>query len=242
MHGTSSRRGRAAFTMVEMLTVIAIIMVVMALALPNFAAMMKERRWSGAIGNIQGMVWRARALATNARKDMSVEFDIQGDNGTWMWLESKSNLIEHLPDLNWLVSEYGSIDSLYFLLNEDTHGEWWAAGGTYSGSSPTYTFTLHPENAKPEFYGHAAHQSETLELGYSLTIDDSPARSPNFVNWDAQASVTRYGWDTTKDIRLGPSGALVQTTDPTLCIRQKQGVESRRVQVVRCTGRVIPAQ
>jgi len=34
------------FTLIEMLAVITIIMVVMAPALPNFVAMMKERRWS----------------------------------------------------------------------------------------------------------------------------------------------------------------------------------------------------
>jgi hypothetical protein len=233
-------RAPAGFTIIEMLAVITIIMVVMALALPNFVAMMKERRWSSAIGNLQVMVWRARALATNARKDMSVEFNIQGDNGTTMWLESKSNLIEHLPDLNWLVSEYGGIGRLYYLLNEG--GEWWAAGGTYSGSAPNYTFTLNPQDARPEFFGHAAHQSEVVELGYGLTIDDSPTRSPNFVNWNGQTSVTMYGWDTYKDIRIGPNGALVQTKDPVLCIRQKLGVESRQVQVVRCTGRLVSAQ
>jgi len=232
-HG--SPRGPAGFTMIEMLAVITIIMVVMALALPNFVAMMKERKWSAAITNLQTMVWRARALATNARKDMSVEFDIRGDNGTRMWLESKSSLIESLPDLSWLVSEYGGVGRLYFLLNEG--GDWWAAGGTRSEP-----WELHPENAHAEYYGHAARQSEVVELGYGLTIDDSPTRSPNFVNWNAKTCVRKYGWDTTKDIRIGPNGALVQTKDPVLCIRQKLGAESRQVQVVRCTGRIIPAQ
>ena len=67
----SGNRRAGGFTMIEMLTVIVIIMVVMALALPDFVHMMKERKWSAAIANIQGMVMRSRALATNVRKDFS---------------------------------------------------------------------------------------------------------------------------------------------------------------------------
>jgi hypothetical protein len=231
----------AGFTMIEMLTVIVIIMIVMALALPDFVHMMKERKWAAGIANIQGMVMRARALATNVRKDFAVEFNIMGDNGTTMWLESKSNFIERLPDLNWLVNEYGGeIDRIYNLLQEG--GEWYDAGGTYSGSSPNYIFTLNPQNARPEYYGHAAHQSEIVTLGSSLTIDDSSAQSPNFINWNAQASVTKYGWDNTTDIRIGPNGALVQSTDPVICLRLIRGVERRKVEVVRCTGRLINPQ
>jgi hypothetical protein len=233
-------RAPAGFTIIEMLAVITIIMVVMALALPNFVAMMKERRWTAALTNMQIMIWRARALATNVRKDMSVEFDIQGDNGTTMWLESEMNALERLPDLEYLRDQMGGSHSFRIGILERY---WLPSGGTYQVVDGVYTnFQIDYANSQPEMYGDNARQSEAVDLGYGLTIDDSPIRSPNFVNWDAQSSVLKYGCDARKDIRIGPNGALVQTKDPVLCIRQRLGVESRQVQVVRCTGRLVSAQ
>jgi hypothetical protein len=122
-------------------------------------------------------------------------------------------------------------------------GEWWAAGGTRTGSFPNWVFTLNPNNAHPECYGHASHQSEIVTLGNSLTIDDLPFWSPNFVNWDQRTAYTNYyGSDNTKDIRIGPNGALVQSTDPVICLRQIGGAERRKLEVIRCTGRLINPQ
>jgi hypothetical protein len=184
------------------------------------------------------MVWRARALATNARKDISVEFDIQGDNGTRMWLESEMNGLESLPDLDWLQvyypSKYGFQDQILTPI-------WAASGGTYSSlpTPPPYwgNFQINYANSRPDKYGDNARQSEVVNLGTGMTIDES--RSPNFVSWDAPGSVDNYGEDTHKDIRIGPNGALVQTKDPVICIRRIDGGEFRRVTVVRCTGRLL---
>jgi hypothetical protein len=233
-------RAPAGFTIIEMLAVITIIMVVMALALPNFVAMMKQRRWSSAVTTMQTMVWRARALATNARKDMSVEFDIQGDNGTTMWLESEMNSLERIPDLNNVRDQMGGGYTFRDWILEQI---WTPSGGTYDIVSGVYTnFQIDYANSKPELYGDNARQSEVVELGSGLTIDDSPAGSPHFVNWDSQTSVAMYGWDTHKDIRIGPNGALVQSQDPVICIRQTRGGEYRKVEVIRCTGRLVSAQ
>jgi len=235
-----SPRGPAGFTMIEMLAVITIIMVVMALALPNFVAMMKDRKWGAAISTMQTMVWRARALATNARKDMSVEFNIQGDNGTTMWIESEMNQLERIPDLSIVQSQMGGGYTFRDWILEKI---WTPSGGTYGYASGQYTnFQIDYANSKPEEYGDNARQSEVVALGYGLTVDDSPVMSPHFTNWDSRASVTTYGEDDHKDVRIGPNGALLQSQDPVICIRQTHAGEYRKVEVIRCTGRLVAAQ
>ena len=265
---------RRAFTLIELLVVIAIIMAIMGMALPNFVAMTKERKWTAAFTDIQGLVWRARALATNARKDMSVEFSCQGDNGTWMWLESESNLVERLPNLDWLQHNLGGGGAIAWIL----FGEWNAAGGSfkwckyelkcskcgyswvlYSPASPagdcpncgatdypyvdyaSYYYDIRPNPNAPSVSssGDNARQGEIIKMGGSLTVDDSSSASPDFINWDAPGSVRVYGWDNYKDLRIATNGALVQTREPTICVRQIDGTERRKWLVVRCTGRLV---
>lgn len=233
-----SLAGCAGFTLIEMLTVIAIIMVVMALALPNFVAMMKEQRWTSAVSAMQTMVMRARALATNARKDISVEFDIQTDNGTRMWLESEVNALERLPDLDYLQDRMDRHPFRIWIL--DVY--WTPSGGTYSGYGPYTNFQINYANSRIKDYGDNARQSEIVWLSGGLTLDDTVGVSRNFVSWDAPRSVRNYGEDRYKDIRIGPNGALVQSQDPVIAIRRIDSGEVRKVEVVRCTGRLIPAR
>ena len=276
---------RRAFTLIEMLTVIAIIMLVMAMALPNFIQMMKGRKWSAAISNIQGMVMRARALATNARTyqtdpanfasvDFSVEFYVNPneDNGTTMWLESEVNDIERVPDLWDLQHEIGGAASIRYFLNTFR-----AAGGSYKSSitectccvcghqwsytsgswqkcpacgksgwryahehaSYYYDFQYNPEDAWESSMGDNAKQSEYVELGSGITI--ALAKCRFFLNWDAKEAVECYGYDTTRDIRVGVNGALVQSQDPLIVLKEKREPNYRAIQIVKCTGRVIPA-
>jgi len=278
MCGRSGRNARAGFTLIEMLTVIAIIMLVMAMALPNFVQMMKQRRWTEAIGTVQAMVMRARALATNERKDMAVEFDIQGSKGTWMWIESEEQILERIPDLDKLQHLLGGGGSIYWIrslwhnaggtdkwgkyeckcrlcghewvqysaprgttvcpgCNDARTGSWpyWPDYGTYY-----YDFKLTGDPADYK-YGDNARQSELVKLSGTLTINDAAEVSPNFINWDSEDTVECYGYDAFKDIRIGTNGALVQTLDPVLCIKDMRADDYKRVQVVRCTGRLIPA-
>jgi len=268
------RHGSGGFTLVEMLTVIAIIMVVVALALPNFVAMMRGRKWTATLGNIQGMVMRARALTTTVRHDFSVEFDIHGDNGTWMWLESEQNMVERVPDLWELQHELGGSAPVRSFITS-TFRE---AGGSYkaflydcqctkcghqwtyvtgAGSqapcpncgvdswayrpkveSYYYDITWDPANAYVHSYGDNARQGHVVPIGPNMTIDLS--QSPNFISWDHPNSVECYGGDTYPDIRLGTNGALVQTHEPTICLKHTHRDDSRRFSVVRCTGRLIP--
>ncbi len=258
------------FTIIELLTVIAILIAVAAMALPNFMEMMRSEKWTTASAAIQGMVMRARALATNARTDIAVEFRVQ-DNGTSMWLESKQNDVERTPDLWALQHELGGESTLRFFIT----GIFYQSGGRYQGytyeyiccdcgrrwsSAPGpnqkcpqcgntgpwdhpitcrtyyYNFTYDSSLSSTSSFGHNAKQSEVMSIGGTMTIN--MAKSRNFLNWNSQSSVTAYGWDTTPDIRLGTNGALVQTQEPTIVIRDMNSGDLRAINVVRCTGRV----
>ncbi len=232
--------GRFGFTLIELLTVIAIIMMLVALALPNFVAMMKGRRWSGAMQNIQFMVMRARALATNSRSDMAVEFNTL-DNGTALWIESESNAVETVEDLNTLAWNLGNGDintgksALSYLTDWWTPGPWYASGGRDEGS-----LVYHPELTDSRYLGDNAKQSEIVQLGSVIMIDPIPAASPHFESYDVVVGASMpYGRDNYRDIRVGLVGALVQSIDPEICLKEIRGTERFRITVVRCTGRVM---
>jgi type II secretory pathway pseudopilin PulG len=260
-NGSSAGSRRGGFTLIELLTVIAIMMVVMALALPNFISMARQRMWSSSISDLQGLIWRARAVATGQRKDTSVEFDIRDndENGTRMWIESESNFIETLPNLVLLQNQLGASGVRWML---GSQGEFYAAGGNWSGWDP-YTFTWDPQVAKPEFYGDNAFQSEEVRrMAKGLTVDPAYKDSngyQTFINWDDRGAVKCYGYDktvkrtatatkqswvltATRDIRIGTNGALVQNMDPVVSIKERRSSERKTVTVVRCTGRVLQTQ
>lgn len=252
------RRQAFGFTLIELLTVIAIMMLVMALALPNFIEIMRNRRWTSAFTNVQAMVTRARAFASTLHADFSVEFNCQ-DNGTAIWIESESNLIETLqgdPSTSW---SYGF-----------KWGEWAAAAGGYGENPgdgvgmlydpsvgwkpiwpPDYGFKPEPQAAVGggsdtnyfTYYGDNARQSEVVLIGSGITIDNTPEWSPNFISWDMLVQHScRFGKDPYPDIRVNMTGALVQPLEPVICFRQVNSDQRRRLQVVRCTGRLIGRQ
>jgi len=235
-------RRRRGFTLIELLTVIGILMLVMGLALPNFIEILRNRKWTAAIGSVQNFITRCRAFATNCRTDASVEFDVQGDNGTRLWLESESNLIETMPDyttfVNNLRSGTRSGSPEYVFRNS----VWAASGGATNGSyNPANTQAVYPYG-NTIYYGDNARQSEVVWLGSGMTLDVSPGHSPNFVSWDAARIGCPYGKDAWRDVRIGPHGALVASVEPTLCFKQTGAEQRRNFQVIRCTGRLVPTR
>ena len=125
-HTVTSRDRTDAFTLIELLTVIAIMTMVTALAVPGFVAMMKSQKWTSTIGTVQNMIMRGRSLATNLRTDMAVEFDITDDEGTFVWLESEVNDIERIPDLETLQLQAGGLEAISDFLDtfHDSGGRW----------------------------------------------------------------------------------------------------------------------
>ncbi len=245
------------FTLIELLTVIAIIMMLVALALPNFVAMMKGRRWSGAMQNIQFMVMRARALATNSRSDMSVEFNTL-DNGSTLWIESECGVVETVEDLNILALQLGGgsvCKKALFYLTEPSWwiippGPWFAAGGRDKNPGGVeasfipgdFVYPPHAQAGQPDpqYNGDNAKQSEIVTLSPLITIDPNIAASPHFISYDMVVGPSMpYGRDDYRDIRVSQNGALVQSIDPEICLKEIRGTERFRITVVRCTGRVM---
>ncbi len=220
------------FTLIEMMTVIAIIMLLMALTLPNFVEMMRGRKWSASLGNIQLMVTRARSFAANARTDAAVEFAINLDNGTRMWVESEVNEIETMPDFSIYVANIragntsGSSDYVF------TGSVWRASGGHSDG-------TYHPEETQAASNGDNAHQTENMALGTGMTIDVTNNRSPHFESYDRPRPGCPYGKDDYPDVRVGQHGALVPTLEPTICLKEIGQEKRQAFQVIRCTGRLV---
>lgn len=87
------------FTIVELLTVVALIVTIMALAIPNFIAMMREQRMTAAVNTLQVAVTRARTYAINAETDHSVEFCSDGNSNTYLRIEAESAYLESIPSL-----------------------------------------------------------------------------------------------------------------------------------------------
>jgi|GEM_PF-2986308 len=97
--GESLRKRIGGFTLVELLTVIALIITVAALAVPNFAAMLREQRMTNAINSLQVAIMRAKTYAINLEIDYSVEFCNDADDTTYLRIEAESAFLESVPNL-----------------------------------------------------------------------------------------------------------------------------------------------
>jgi prepilin-type N-terminal cleavage/methylation domain-containing protein len=248
------RRGplKRAFTLIELLTVIAIIMVVMAMALPSFWTMMNSRRWAEAVVSLENVVRRCRSLALNDKRDYSVEICATPDNATqYFRIEKESALLETIPELNAYFQQ--QCDCYLTQMPVDWYLAFQAGGGTITPSVITYRQA--PELLF-EYHGpvyDVSVQSWGLDqrIEDNLKVDDSNvlpssihldlAASANVVNFDppplSNNDLPQYGWDYTPDLRFDARGTLVQTRNPELVLRNRTG-ESMRLQVLRSTGRM----
>jgi len=94
-----------AFTLIELLAVIGIIVLVLALALPNFSTMVRSQRWASASGALQNALMRCQTYALNERQDHSIEMCVDQDNSTlYLRIEVESPALESICNLNayWL--------------------------------------------------------------------------------------------------------------------------------------------
>ena len=161
---------QSGFTLVELLTVIALIVIIAAVAVPNFASMIREQRWTSAIGSIQTAIMRARTYAVNEELDYAVEFCTDKDGATYLRIEAESAYLEHVPNLKQyinLVSSFLAVPDGWtqaFLARRDA----WGADGyrlltgiidvRWDAVTPgwghiTYRVGAHSYSSPEEYYG-----------------------------------------------------------------------------------------
>ena len=245
------RSARRAFTLIEMLTVIAIIMLVMALALPDFMEMMEQRRWVAAISAFQSVVRRCRIFAINERRDYSVEFCVDDDNTIqYFRIEVESSLLERIPELNAYFRDQCDYEPTR--LPVDWRLTFEAGGGEITGyeswrRSPDAVFTYDGPKYDVDRQPWGVDQrikdnllvDDANVLPHGIRIDSDA--SVNLANFDCRAQATshvpQYGWDLTNDLRFDARGTLVQARNPEIVLRS-EAKESVRLQVLRSTGRV----
>ena len=142
------------FTLIELLTVITILMMVAGLSLPGIIGMLEQKRWTDAIGNLQWMVMKARALATSYRRDIAVEFDVAAlpadddratgePEPTVMWLESENIEVERIPDLMVVQLETNGSVAIRTFMNEVFR----PSGGNSTG----FAYACHCTNCNHEW-------------------------------------------------------------------------------------------
>jgi prepilin-type N-terminal cleavage/methylation domain-containing protein len=245
------RNTRRAFTLIEMLTVIAIIMLVMAMAVPNFLAMLEHRRWVAAVSAFQNVVRRCRIFAINERRDYSIEFCEDADNETqYFRIEVESSLLERIPELNAYFRD--QCDYEPDRLPVDWRLCFKDAGGTIENFE-----SWHRRTDTRFIYNGPIYDVDRQTWGVdervkdNLCVDDSDVlphgirvdfdASVNIINYDGLAQslnhVPQYGWDYTKDLRFDARGTLVQTQNPEIVLKDKAG-QMVRLQVLRSTGRI----
>ena len=239
-----------AFTLIELLAVIAIIMVVLGLALPNFSAMMRQQAWVSAISALEGVVRRCRIFAINERRDYSVEICVNDDNTTqYFRIEVESALLETIPQLNLYFRDQCDYEPTR--LPVDWRLTFQAGGGVITNyyswhRSPDARFTYDG----PKYDVDRQPWGVDQRIKDNLLVDDSNVL-PHGIRIDFDACVNlanfdcpppslnhlpQYGWDGTVDLRFDARGMLVQTRNPEIVLRDRTG-ECVRLQILRSTGR-----
>ena len=267
MRGLKVNGRRGGFTLIEMLTVIAIILVVAALALPNFWEMIRQQRWNAASSAFQIALMRCRSWAISERRDHSVELCISPDDNEQQYLriEVESSLLESIAELNSYFKD--QCNYYYMRLPVDWLGAFVAGGGTVQnyaahpwGQYPDMRFVysgpvvVGPGATAPAPGWRTASGGDwriNEQIRDNLLVDDeiflphgilvNYAKSTNLMNFDAPPTtencLPQYGWDYTKDLRFDQRGTLVQAKNPEIVLEDRAG-EMIQFQVLRSTGRI----
>jgi type II secretory pathway pseudopilin PulG len=248
----SAQDRQVGMTLIELLSVIAIIMVIVALAVPNFSTMLRSQRWASAATALQNAIQRCQTFAVNGHQDHAIEFCTCPDNSAqYFRIEVESALLESIPELN--AYYRNQADMLEVRLPRDWKQAFVAAGGTTENDSTdyivnpnlvfNYTGPRYDVNGTgyqlPFRIKDNLKVDEEIYLPHSIKVDF--AASTHLINYDKPPQTTLdmpyYGWDYTKDLRFNMTGTLVQAQNPEIVLVNTIG-EHMRLQVLRSTGRV----
>ena len=248
------RNDGSGFTLIEMLTVIAIIIVVMALALPNFFELLRAQRWTAASGALQSALLRCQSWAINTRRDHAVEICFEDDNAEqYLRIEVESALLESIEELN-SYYQY-QCDYYYMRMPIDWLQAFRSGGGTIV-NPPAHPWGAYPETrfsypTTPQLEVNQYDWGIDSRIKDNLLVDDEIViphgifinfgASTNLMNYDKKPKTSndmpQYGWDETRDLRFDSRGTLVQSRNPELVLENPDG-ERMALQVLRSTGRV----
>ncbi|KPJ53552.1 MAG: hypothetical protein AMS16_05230 [Planctomycetes bacterium DG_58] len=231
---------RGAFTLVELLAVIAIIMLVMALALPNFSSMVRSQRWAAASGALQNALLRCQTYAVNDRQDHAIEICLDEDNTTqYFRLEVESALLESICELNTYYRD--QCEYYYMRMPVDWLRTFKNAGGQVL-NPPDHPWGAYP-NTRFAYDGPRYDISspwdpktkdnlkidEDIRLPHSIRIDFQA--STQLTNYDPPpnrvSDTPQYGWDYTPDLRINMAGVLVQAKNPEVVLVNNAGEHMR---------------
>ncbi len=249
-------------TLIELLIVIAIIITIMAMAVPNFGTMMRSQKWSAASTSLQNTLLRIQTMAVTDRRDYSAEFCTSADNSSqYFRLEVESAALESIPEMNNYL--HVTLQNHYYNVPIDWLGIFCSGGGVQNGSaswddgspvSYSYTGPRYDVNSQdwrsPNQIKDNLKVDDNVYLPYSIRIDVDC--STNLINYDkpplSASDMPQYGWDYTKDLRFNMNGMLVQSQNPEVMLKmveftrtashQEVVLERMRLQIMRSTGRV----
>ncbi|HUU43007.1 MAG TPA: prepilin-type N-terminal cleavage/methylation domain-containing protein [Planctomycetota bacterium] len=239
-------------TLIELLAVIGIILLVIALALPNFASLLRSQRWTAASTALQNALRRCRSYAINARYDHAIEIRTDDDNGVYFRLETESQALEALPELNAYYHDQCGCLFVRFpidwirifeagggkILNKDQADYYVEEDVQFVYDGPRFDVDgwswRVPHNVKDNLL-----VDDEIRLPHGITVDFD--KSLRLINYDARPRGVldrpQYGWDDTEDLRFNLAGVLVQTQNPEIVLKDAQD-ETMTLQVLRSASRV----
>jgi prepilin-type N-terminal cleavage/methylation domain-containing protein len=249
---TDRSRARG-FTLIELLAVIAIIVLVMALAVPNFASMIRAQRWQAAISALQNALFRTRTYAVNERYDHSIEFcESEGEERQqYFRIECESAFLEGIPELNNYL--HNVVRSYIHRLPIDWYNTFKNSRGVVQGyvdqgtwlAQPSVRFVYNGPIEDVDRYGLKDNLKvdDHIFLPHDIKVDFK--QSKNLINYDkkpeSDQDSPQYGWDETPDLRFNVAGVLIQARNPEVVLvkeSRRPEQEHIRLQVLRSTARL----
>lgn len=123
------KAGLQGFSLIEMLTVVAVIGVLLAVAVPSFSYMMASTRVKGAATNLQLAMVKARSEAAKRNALVTIRANTGGWVNGWTVVDAANNILQDQPALRGITVTVtpSGVTSVAFL-----------GSGRISGSSPSF--------------------------------------------------------------------------------------------------------